>query len=116
MERGGRDMVLAGECLGDRWRIASWRIGAFRIKEMLAGSQMGARILMARQAVFHVETAGLPGEGHSPDGAVAGGASHTLVHVDRVIEVDMMGNSRDPVPGYRNAAPIALSHGFQERA
>jgi hypothetical protein len=41
---------------------------------------------------------------------MAGGATHSFVHVNTVVEKDMVGQTRHPVPLQRHATGIALDH------
>ncbi len=53
---------------------------------------------------------------HLIDAAVAADAADALVHVDRVVEVDELGNLVDPAPLERLVLEEALAHRLEERA
>ena len=54
---------------------------------------------MAGEAPFHLQGNNLPDRGHLIHSPVTGGATHTLAHVDTVIEIDEIRKLMDTNPG-----------------
>ena len=72
------------------------------------------RLAVALQAPLHEERVALPGQRHLVDLPVAGRAAHAFVHVDGMVEVHVVRQVMDAVPGNRQAAGGALAHGLEE--
>ena len=67
------------------------------------------RIAVTIEAPFHEQRAMLPHERHVLHGAVATRAANALVHVNRMIEIDVIGEAMHAVPFDRLAATKALA-------
>ncbi|MNY20907.1 hypothetical protein D3C86_1544210 [compost metagenome] len=71
---------------------------------------MALRGAMTREAPGHAHVLGLPGQGHLVHPAVTTRAADALGHVDVVVEVDVVRQLGDPVPGERHVLGEALAH------
>src|SRR6185436_16126813 len=68
------------------------------VRDFLDGADVRLGTAVAFQAPAHGQRRGLLDGGLLIDAPVAGDAADALVHVDRVIEVDELGQLVDPVP------------------
>src|SRR5437870_8267383 len=70
---------------------------------------------MTIQAPPHLEVARFPGERHLVHLAVAGRATDAFVHMDTVVEVNVIGQSVNAGPFERPAGLPALTHRSKDR-
>jgi hypothetical protein len=71
---------------------------------------------MTIEAPPHAEIGELVDAPHLIDGPMARRAADTFVHMDRVIEIDEIGDVGDTIPGDGLAREIAPAHGLEHRA
>jgi len=65
------------------------------VEHLRAGPEIFFGGVVAIQAPAHVQRLRAPGDVHVANGAVTGGAAHTLGNVDAVIEIYEVGDSID---------------------
>src|SRR3546814_681993 len=80
-----------------------------------SGAEPGRRVPVAIKAEAHLKGMRPHQQGHLVDAAMAAFASNAAVDMDRVIEENIIGQLRHPVPDQRLAAGEALPHLRQHR-
>src|SRR5215212_3024394 len=86
------------------------------VGDLLLGAQVTLGLAVAGQAPLHLERGGLVDGRHRVHAPVAGGAAHALVDVDRVVEVDEVGQVVDSRPLDGLVVAVAGADDLQVRA
>ena len=107
------------DLIGITVSIYHHRMGAGRwlvthIENLIARTKIILRRAMTAKAPLHLQGFLLIHQRHLVDGAVAGIASHTLRHVNAVIEKDEIGQLIHPRPLQRLARAVAGTNGLQQ--
>src|SRR5690606_40355803 len=85
------------------------------VEDLTAGPELRRRVPVTLQAPAHGHGLRLERGRHLVDPAVAARATDAVVHVNAVIEVDVVGQVVDAVPLHRDAGLPALEDGGQLR-
>jgi hypothetical protein len=84
------------------------------IKNLLAGPQIFFRPAMTLNTPLHLQRCVIKHQRHAIHRAVAGIASHALINVNAVIEINKVGKIIHPIPDQRFAGAIAFAHRFKQ--
>src|ERR1035438_2893518 len=84
-----------------------------RSKELRQWTEVGSRVAMAAEAPPHRQRLALFCYRHPPDFPMAGGAANSLVHMNAMIKVHVIGQLGDSDPLQRHISRRALKHRSQ---
>src|SRR5258707_14799464 len=103
----GQDVRLLNPVLGNKFLAFGYLLTRLvllaprHIKNLVFRSYKSLGISMARKAPLHLERRVLVGQRHIVDLAMAGRAAYAFVHVNAVIEVNVVREAMNPGPLYR---------------